>query len=384
MDVKEAVKKVCTLAKQHVTRGQVERARERQGAVLAWREPDYLPLLMTADLPELHDLPTYNWAEQFHDPAKSFVMQMRAVVNAAAARADCLPCLRADTGVINGPSIFGVECIAPEHTKPVVSKPQDKRILKRFRVPEDIADMGIMMQLIQHTQHHLCTLEDYGLSELVDVHHCDTQGPFDIAHQVRGPDIFTDIYDDPDFFHHLMNEATRCFIQLSKFSKGMAGEGNWGNASGYWMESGGIRICEDSAILLSAECYVEHIRRYNEQALNEFEGGWIHYCGSVPGTGRPGGEHLHDIYIELSNLRGLNFTTSGDLDAEIRKLVNHDVAYIGSYPRDDGESLDDYFRRLLRLLPQRTGLLLQSPPIKPNERDAAYDTWYKIQDEVFG
>lgn len=382
MDVKEAVARVCELVRKHAGYGLTERAKERQGAALAWRTPDYLPLMMSGHEPAVAELPSYDWAQQYADPAKSFVMQMKSVAHAAEGGGDIVPGIRCDTGVVNAPSVFGVEFVVPEHTKPVVSKHCSKDDLQSFETPDNIAELGNLPTIREHTQHHLAALEENGLGELVNVYHCDTQGPFDIAHQARGSDIFIDIYEDPDFFHHLMKQATKVFILLSRFSKGMVDEGNWGNASGYWMLDGGIRMCEDSSILVSQACYNEHIRPYNEEALEEFGGGWIHYCGSVPGTGRPGGEHLHDVYAKTKNLRGLNFTTSGDLDAEIRKLVDNQVAFIGNYPRQDGESLDSYFRRVLELLPSRTGLLLCAPSIKKEEAMSAFDTWYKIQDQV--
>ena len=384
MDTTEAVEFVCALAQKHARRENVERARTRQGAVLAWKEPDYLPFLVGGDEPELAKLPTYDWKEQFDDPAKSFVEQMKGVVSAAAGGADRILGLRADTGVINGPSIFpGVEYQAPAHTKPVVSKPATKEALQAFKVPDDISGLGVLPRMIEHTQHHLGVLKAHGLDRLVDVHHCDTQGPFDIAAQARGHEIFPDIYEDPEFISHLLGESTKVYIRLSRLCKRLNGEGNWGNASGYWMSRGGVRMCEDSSILVSRKTYEAVIKPRNEEALAAFGAGWIHYCGSVRGTGRPGGEHLHDTYVKTKGLRGLNFTTAGDLAAEIRKLVTNKVAYIGGVDREPAETLETYFNRVLSLLPKRTGLLLENPVAKPEELPGGGELWCRVQDKLF-
>ena len=135
MEVQEAVKTVCELARRHAKAATVARAKDRQGAVLAWREPDYLPLMFGGDEPELANLPDYDWKEQFENPAKSFVQQMKGVVAAAAGGSDRVLALRADTGVINGPSVFGIEYQVPAHTKPVVSKYQTKEYLREFETP---------------------------------------------------------------------------------------------------------------------------------------------------------------------------------------------------------------------------------------------------------
>ena len=142
---------------------------------------------------------------------------------------------------------------------------------------------------------------------MVDVHHCDIQGPFDIACQALGPTIFTEIYDDPEFVHHLMNEATRAYIAVAQLCKTLQGEGEtWGNASGFWMKQGGVRVCDDSGILLSRACFEEFVFPYHAKALAPFGGGWLHYCGGVPGGGRAEGVHLHDMYCRIPGLRGLN------------------------------------------------------------------------------
>ena len=383
MEIQEAISLVCELARTHIDPAAVRRAKERQAAVLAWEEPDYLPMSFGMPVPAMDALPYYDWAQQWDDPRKSFVEQMKGVIWMGATGADAVPEMRADLGVVCAPSLFGVGFVAPAHMKPMVNQFIAKDTLRDFVLPEDIRALGVMPRLIEHTAHHLALLREQGLTEVVGFHHCDTQGPFDIACQVLGHDIFTEVYDDPDFVHQLMAQTTQAYIRLSRLCKALQGEGEvGGNASGYWMKRGGVRACDDSGILLPARLFEEFNLPYMAQAITAFDGGWIHYCGGVPGGGRAEGIHLHDLYLKIPRLCGFNFTTGKDLDAEIRKVLAQRIAYIGLTARGEQESLADYFRHALALCPGRKGLILNAE-IRGDEYGEALDMWHSLQDEMF-
>ncbi len=383
MELHEAISYVCELAHKYLSPNAVSQAKKRHAAVLDWAEPDYLPILFGGDVPELQELPSYDWAEQWNDPAKSFVEQMKGALWMGASHSDWIPELRADLGVIIAPSLFGVGFLVPNHTKPVTVKFIPKEQLRSFVLPDDISRLGVMPRLVEHTEHHLSLLRNHDLTDRVGFHHCDTQGPFDIACQVLGHEIFTELYDDPDFLHQLMAQTTQAYIRLSRLCKHLQGEGDTGgNASGYWMNRGGVRLCDDSGILLPKNLFDEFNLPYISQAFAAFGGGWLHYCGGVPGGGRAEGIHLHDSYLNIPNIRGLNFTTGMDLDAEIRKVMAHKVAYLGWSPRGENEGLEEHLRHALQLCPGRKGLIL-SADVRGEEQAQAMGIWHELQDEMF-
>ena len=329
-------------------------------------------------------MPDFDWAEQFADPAASLYMQMRDVLGRGATDSDYVPSVRADTGVVNGPSILGAPYAVPSHTKPVCTGHVSKDRLAEFEVPDDISELGVMPTMIEHTAHHLSALAEAGLSERVSVRHCDTQGPFDIAAQARGhDDIFLDMYLDGDFVHELMAKGLDIYVKLNILCKSLAGDPlDRGPANDYWMDPGSVRLCDDSGILISPEHFAEYCAPYVQQAFEPFGGGWLHYCGGVPEGGRPEGLHLHDIYCSLPHLRGLNFTTGKDWPAEVRKVIAKQVAYVGMLPRRQDESLADFFRRAASLCQPRLGMILTSG-VRPQEVKAAMDTWHAVQDELW-
>ena len=384
-DVKSLVDRVCDLLVERIDAGRIQTARRRHADMLAGRESDYIPIIFGRAVPETSDLPNFNWAEQWYDPAKSLYMQLKDnVLPFVAADGDAVPGVRADTGVINCMTIFGAEYVVPEHTKPVVCRYVPKETLREFQVPDDVSRLGIMPTMVAHMEHHKAALAERGLGELVNVYHCDQQGPFDIAAQSRGHDIFVDLYDDPEFVHTLMRKAVRIYIAVTKLCKRINGEPpDGGNAVGYWSETGGVRMCGDSDILVSREHFREFIQPYGQEAFRAFGGGWMHYCGGWPGAGRSEGLHLHDLYAEIEGLRGLNWTTARDWIAEMRRLADLGLVHLGGVLRTDGESLEDYFRKALSPYETRSGMIFIYPELKDGEADACMEVWHRLQEEHF-
>ncbi|MCK4601452.1 MAG: hypothetical protein KAU28_03230 [Phycisphaerae bacterium] len=375
---------VCDMIAARFDADRLAAARRRHADMMAGRESDYIPMVFLKPVAETAELPHFNWAEQFYDPAKSLYVQLKeAILPLAAADADNVPWVRADTGVVNCMSVFGAEFAVPEHSKPVVTAFPSKQALAEFAPPADISTLGTMPIVKEHMEYHLEVLRRHDLEKLVNVTHCDQQGPFDIAAQSRGHDVFTDLYDDPDFLHDLMGKCTEIYLAVTKFCKAISGGSPDGyNVYGRWIETGGARMCGDSDILISAEKHREFVQPYEQRAFEAIGGGWFHYCGGVKGYNRAEGLHLHEAYAEIEGLRGLNWTTAGDWIAELRKLKDWGIVHVGTFDRQEGEDLEDYMRRFLSVYDSRKGAIFE-PILRPGEHEKAMTTWHKLQDELF-
>jgi hypothetical protein len=82
-------------------------------------------------------------------------------------------------------------------------------------------------------------------------------------------------------------------------------------------------------------------------------------------------------------LRGLNFTTGKDLLSEVRKVIASKVNYVGGLPRQEGETLAAFFRRVCSLCPGRRGIIFSCPEFRAAEQATAMKTWHAAQQEVF-
>jgi hypothetical protein len=89
------------------------------------------------------------------------------------------------------------------------------------------------------------------------------------------------------------------------------------------------------------------------------------------------------VYAGIEGLRGLNWTTAGDWLGEMRRLRDLGLCHVGTLPRAEGETVADYFRRVLSPYPTRTGLIFEGPCLQPGEVDGAVDLWRKVQDEKY-
>ena len=382
-DIKTLLDSVCGKIHKHLDITNIHNARRRHADVLTGRETDYLPLSFAAPAPDTGDLPDFDWKQQFNDPAKSLYMQLKDnVLPQILVKADNVPWVRADTGVINPATIFGVDYDVPKHTKPVVTKPLTKDQLREFSIPADISQAGIMPRVREHMEHHLNILRDCGLSDAISVCHCDQQGPFDIATQVYGHDILIDFYESPDFVHELMSKCTKVYVAVTKLCKRINGENSGsGNAVGVWMDKGAVRMCADSEILVSAEIHKEFMAPYNQQAFSEVGPGWLHYCGGVKGFKRAEGLHLHQNYAAIEGLKGLNYSTAGDTLAAMREIKKLGVVNIAGLPRNDGEELETYLGRYLSVYDTRTGAMFCGPDFRSDDETfRAMEIWHKLQD----
>ena len=380
-DIRSLLSRVCDLVRARIDARRLADAKRRQADMFALRPSDYLPILFARPVAEAKDLPNFDWAERFHDPHKSLYMQLKDdVLPRVAGGGDVVPAVRADTGVINCMTIFGAGYDVPAHTRPIITRYVPKEALAAFEVPADISGLGTLPRVVEHSGHHCAMLRRGGLWDAVRLNHCDQQGPWDIAAQSRGHDLFMDLYDDPAFVHMLMKKCVKLYVAVSRLCKTFDPSPI---AVGYWMSNGQVRMCGDSDILISPEQHREFAAPYAQEALRAMGGGWFHYCGGMPGFKRREGLHLHEIFAGIDGLRGLNWTTAGDWIGEMRRLRSLGLCNAGTLPRGQGESLTDYFRRALSPYPERTGFIFDNPELRPDEFDVAIDTWRRVQDELY-
>ena len=169
------------------------------------------------------------------------------------------------------------------------------------------------------------------LPSWIHVYLPDTQGPFDIAHAVLGQEIFLAIYDDPDLVHHLLQLCTELYIEVTKKLKKAIHEPMnrcyHGHAlvRGIYMNNGGTRVSEDSATLLSPEHIDEFVIPYDQQALEAFDGGFIHYCGKH--------DYLLEAYLKMKEVRAINLgdPQSYDFGETMDQFIKYEKIYFSNF-----------------------------------------------------
>jgi uroporphyrinogen-III decarboxylase len=150
-----------------------------------------------------------------------------------------------------------------------------------------------------------------------------TDGILTTATQLRGGDLFADIYLDPEFVKKLLNFITDCTIKrINAWKKYLGSEfpGNWwdgANPEGTW------GFGDDSIELISGEIYEEFVLPCHKRLFAEY--GWkgpnfIHLCGDAQ-------RHFKIIRDEL---KVMTFDTGFPIDfRKLRGDLDDDVTIYG-------------------------------------------------------
>jgi hypothetical protein len=338
----------------------VETGRRRMEAVWRGERPDRLPITFAAPVPELDTLHAPGTCEVQADPSAMLLDQLRTAVRYARAGSDAQITVRPNVGTPFVATLFGLRSQTVETSLPWLKEHLSKDEIRAFEPPSDLAAVPAMRRVLD-----IIAFYRERLDGRARVFLADTQGPFDIAHLVRGEGIFLDLYDDPEFVEVLMGLATRMYVEATRLMREATGEAELGRA-GYhmqvYMARGTARSCEDTTTLLSPEQVEEVAAPRTEEALRAVGEGWVHYCGANRACER--------VFTEMDASHGLNLGNPEmhDMNAVVSRLAELGKVYLGPVPRRPGEGLDAYFDRVLE--PTRAtgrGLIFQDPNLTREE-----------------
>jgi len=327
--------------------------KNRIADVLENKEVDCLPLIFWK--PQNISVPgsIYDMEEQFYDKEKMLYGHLEEIADCVQNAFDAPICIRPNFGTIFIPAMFGLKYKVPKDTFAWLTSHLSKEEIRKFNFP-NLDKIDILKKAIEYIRFF-----KEKLPEWIHVYLPDTLGPFEIAHAVYGDNIFYDLYDDPEFIHHLLKLCTRMYIQVTEKLKEVIGEERntcyHGHAlsRGIYMRSGGIRISEDSATLVSPKHIDEFIIPYDREALKAFGGGFVHYCGKH--------DYLLESFLKLDEVRAIHLGNPEmyDFDTTMQKFIDYKKCYFGLWPKEESETLEEYIFRIKQTTDGgRRGLIL--------------------------
>ena len=241
------------------------------------------------------------WEQQLNDPLVMLKTQLDGVHAHLQVEDDFLPAVRVSFGTGIIASAFGCDLIIPQNNLPAVST----HALNSIHEVNELETPSLDCEMYQR-------IEDWtniwlnNLPEGVAIQHPDIQGPFNSTHLIRGNDILTDFYDDPDSLCRLLDivtdhtiEALNFFNTINNKKKGWFHD--WG---AYWKGNGRISNC--SVDMISPEFYLKYVLPRDMRLLDSIGGGRIHYCG--------GNGDVVDVFLRNPAVAGL------DIDASLHDL----------------------------------------------------------------
>ncbi len=335
----------------------VKEAQERLAAAWNFRTVDRPPLIISCPPPE--PWPSFKYAETFHDRDKMLVSQLSGVYSHCLLKDDAMPCVRANYGVGIIPSGFGSEIVVQQeiNNMPWVKEPiltRDPPSIGDLKEPDPWRD-GLLKTALETEEYFVKRLDGTG----VHVYLCDTQSSLDIAYLLRGTRLLTDFYKHPDFVKDLMQRVTDVYIDFSKIQKDVVhepyGQGFHGNPN-LWMEKGGVRICEDVAVLLSPKVYRTFCTPFNEMCLKPFAGGLGHFCCS----GTTAGRHVLDEVLSNPYVRAFVFGDPAkfyDFGEILRHFQERRVCLVWSDGPAGDRPVEEWVDNIAANLNEKTGVI---------------------------
>ncbi|MCX7705308.1 MAG: hypothetical protein N2115_03495, partial [bacterium] len=339
------------------------------------REPDYIPILLHGDVAEMEKFPSYDRKEQFYDPDKMLYTLLWDCLSILRGKGDNIPCVRVNFGTGFLATVFGLKQEVFPDKMPWLKSHLEKQQILNMKIEdlEPIEKKGLIPEWIKYTKVYIEKLKEI---PFIRMYLPDTQGVFDLSHLVAGDIIFTEFYDDFEFVNHLLNLTTHTYVAASAFMKNFIGEPAHSGFHGeIFMANAGVRSCEDTTTLLSPEIF-KNVYPHFEKSISQF-GAFLHFCGS--------GSHLIEYFLNCQYIKIINFGNPERFDwKEIMKAIaGHKKTYYGTVKRLDGESLTDYFNRVLEPLERKSNLMFAPQLRNDEEPQYALELWHKLQDKKF-
>ncbi len=215
------------------------------------------------------------WEERLADPAVMLRAELDSLRPHFEMGDDRVPSVRVQFGTAQPASAYGCGIYTPPNSLPAAADHVLKRIEDALELQVPDINAGLYAKLHEWTDLWLDVLP-----EGIEIQHPDIQSAFNTAHLVRGNDIFTDFYDNPEALDALLANVTDFMIKITRMvkSKISADAGYFYDWGGMW--AGTARISNCTMQLLPPEFYVNHVMKHDMRFFEAVGGGRVHYCGT--------------------------------------------------------------------------------------------------------
>lgn len=207
---------------------------------------------------------------------------------------DRVPTVRVQFGTAQVAAAFGCPIVIPPDNLPAVGG----RVLANAR---DVYKMGVpdinAGWYGKLWQWQALWLDN--LPEGVHIQHPDIQSPFNSSHLIRGNDIMTDFYDDPEALGRLLDLVTDFMIKAMGHARAMITTDNEWFFDWFALWKGAARISNCSMHMIRPQFYRDHVFARDIRFFEAMGGGRMHYCGSP--------DSVIDDFFKVPLITGLDY-----------------------------------------------------------------------------
>lgn len=310
-----------------------------------------------------------SYAARFHDPQAMWANEMAKAREVLDWPTDGIPTIRPNLGVVFVPAIAGQAFDIEEGSMPWPGAPLTREaILRAGDLDPETCDLIRLAR--EFYQIHQASGETEVAAYLPD-----TQGVFDIAHLLRGDDIFMDLADpdEREWIDGIMAVCQKLYEEATRLMKDAAGEENatmmhgHSTPQGLYFSTAGARIAEDTATLLSPGMIADIIVPSVEKCIQAFDGIFLHYCG-----------RHEDLFKQLVALPGIKAVDLGNpemyaLDDLMSWCADTDTVLHSRLPAEPGETWRAYIERIAAAARRAGARVALRPLVFPDNRAECAD-----------
>jgi hypothetical protein len=340
-----------------------------------WRGEGPSLILVPADRSAQYDVEGYR--ERFEDPRAMWAAEMGRARALLDWPTDGIPTVRPNLGVVFIPAIAGQGYEVREGQMPWPGAPLGREALRAVGAV-DVASGRLMRLAAEFYDIHRAE----GGDQIV-AYHPDTQSVFDVAHLLRGTDLFYEMVDDPEWVRELLEICLDLFLRVSRHLKSLLGEAEprmvhgHGTSQGVYFTGAGARTSEDTASLLSPEMIQEFVLPYTERSVRPFGGGFVHFCGRHPS--------LFEQLCASPLVRAIDLGNSEEYDCRwlLERCAASNTVLYSRIAAEPGEDWRGYVRRLAPLVAETGARCILRPMVHPDTREecgAMQDMWHEQTD----
>lgn len=231
------------------------------------------------------------------------------------------------TGII--PSMFGAEVYYMDAnldtlpcTKPLCDGEDGvRRILDERRADYS---RGLAGNVFRFAQVYAEAVQDYPkIRRYVHVYNPDLQGPFPLADELWGGDIYYAMYEDEELLHDMLSFMTDTYIGFTKKWQALYPSFDETHSIEWGLLHRGKTIVRNDAVMnISGDMYEEFVKPYDQRILTELTGG-IHFCGR--------GDHYIEHVGALENISCVNMSQPhlNKMDVVYAHTISRGIPIIG-------------------------------------------------------
>ncbi len=307
----------------------------------------------------LYDL--NNYSKRFHDPYEMWKSEMRRAKAVVDWPTDGIPTVRPNLGVITIPAMAGQSFKILDNSMPWPGDPLSKEEIRAI-MHKDLTDSEIFRLVSEFYHIHQKSNESQ-----IAYYLADSQGVFDIAYELYGDEIFYSLLDteDGNWFSELMEISLDLYIRVTEIIKNLMNEDfgtmihGHGTEQGVFFPHAGVRIAEDTAILLSPEMIEHSIIPFIKRSVQLFGGGFLHYCGYHP--------TIFSQFTALTDIIAIDLGNPEKYETKwlLERCAETDTVLYSRIAEEPGESWREYIKRIGSLVGSTGARVILRPKVFP-------------------